>query len=196
MAVHRQSGLHCARGPDVKRRQRGSDRGGGQDAAGAPPQTRDDCGRRLRGGRAGGRTSFATRLLQVKFSANRGGAAVLWIAIGLFREEPPLQGPPGSSPVSGRRCGSSSWRTLRCPPIISWRLRRWPGEPGAAFIRARREHSPGGFRERTAGEPDGQVSGDRLHRSGAAGKGGGTNDHDGCFRGAKICALDDADLLG
>ena len=34
---------------------------------------------------------FATRLLQVKFLQIVGGAAVLWIAIGLFREEPPLE---------------------------------------------------------------------------------------------------------
>ncbi len=34
---------------------------------------------------------FATRLLQVKFLQIVGGAAVLWIAVGLFREEPPLE---------------------------------------------------------------------------------------------------------
>jgi YjbE family integral membrane protein len=33
---------------------------------------------------------FATRLLEVKFLQIVGGAAVLWIAIGLFREEPEL----------------------------------------------------------------------------------------------------------
>jgi YjbE family integral membrane protein len=33
--------------------------------------------------------SFAGRLLQVKFLQLIGGAAVLWIAVGLFREEPP-----------------------------------------------------------------------------------------------------------
>lgn len=36
-------------------------------------------------------TLFATRLLHVKFLQIAGGAAVLWIAIGLFREEPPLE---------------------------------------------------------------------------------------------------------
>ena len=35
---------------------------------------------------------FATRLLHVKFLQIVGGAAVLWIAVGLFREEPPLEG--------------------------------------------------------------------------------------------------------
>jgi YjbE family integral membrane protein len=34
---------------------------------------------------------FATRLLHVKFLQVVGGMAILWIAIGLFREEPPLQ---------------------------------------------------------------------------------------------------------
>ena len=34
---------------------------------------------------------FAARLLEVKFLQIVGGAAVLWIAIGLFREEPPLE---------------------------------------------------------------------------------------------------------
>jgi YjbE family integral membrane protein len=34
---------------------------------------------------------FATRLLTVKFLQIVGGAAVLWIAVGLFREEPPLE---------------------------------------------------------------------------------------------------------
>jgi YjbE family integral membrane protein len=34
---------------------------------------------------------FATRLLRVKFLQIVGGAAVLWIAVGLFREEPPLE---------------------------------------------------------------------------------------------------------
>ena len=34
---------------------------------------------------------FATRLLQVKFLQIIGGTAVLWIAVGLFREEPPLE---------------------------------------------------------------------------------------------------------
>jgi YjbE family integral membrane protein len=35
--------------------------------------------------------AFAARLLEVKFLQIVGGAAVLWIAIGLFREEPPLE---------------------------------------------------------------------------------------------------------
>jgi YjbE family integral membrane protein len=34
---------------------------------------------------------FATRLLNVKFLQLIGGIAVLWIALGLFREEPPLE---------------------------------------------------------------------------------------------------------
>jgi YjbE family integral membrane protein len=34
---------------------------------------------------------FATRLLHVKFLQLIGGAAILWIAVGLFREEPPLE---------------------------------------------------------------------------------------------------------
>jgi YjbE family integral membrane protein len=34
---------------------------------------------------------FATRLLHVKFLQIVGGVAILWIAIGLFREEPPLE---------------------------------------------------------------------------------------------------------
>jgi YjbE family integral membrane protein len=34
---------------------------------------------------------FAARLLSVKFLQIAGGAAVLWIAVGLFREEPPLE---------------------------------------------------------------------------------------------------------
>jgi YjbE family integral membrane protein len=34
---------------------------------------------------------FATRLLHVKFLQVIGGMAILWIAIGLFREEPPLE---------------------------------------------------------------------------------------------------------
>lgn len=36
-------------------------------------------------------TFFATRLLHVKFLQVIGGIAILWIAIGLFREEPPLE---------------------------------------------------------------------------------------------------------
>jgi len=36
-------------------------------------------------------TFFATRLLHVKFLQLIGGAAILWIAVGLFREEPPLE---------------------------------------------------------------------------------------------------------
>jgi YjbE family integral membrane protein len=36
-------------------------------------------------------TFFAARLLSVKFLQIVGGVAVLWIAIGLFREEPPLE---------------------------------------------------------------------------------------------------------
>jgi YjbE family integral membrane protein len=39
-----------------------------------------------------GATFFAARLLHVKFLQIVGGAAVLWIALGLFREEPPLEG--------------------------------------------------------------------------------------------------------
>jgi YjbE family integral membrane protein len=35
--------------------------------------------------------SVATRLLHVKFLQVVGGAAILWIAVGLFREEPPLE---------------------------------------------------------------------------------------------------------
>src|SRR5271170_6711180 len=35
--------------------------------------------------------SFAARLLHVKFLQIVGGVAVLWIAVGLFREEPPLE---------------------------------------------------------------------------------------------------------
>lgn len=38
---------------------------------------------------------FATRLLSVKFLQIVGGAAVLWIAVGLFREEPPLEASAG-----------------------------------------------------------------------------------------------------
>jgi YjbE family integral membrane protein len=34
---------------------------------------------------------FATRLLNVKFLQIAGGLAILWIAVGLFREEPPLE---------------------------------------------------------------------------------------------------------
>jgi YjbE family integral membrane protein len=34
---------------------------------------------------------FATRLLHIKFLQLIGGAAILWIAVGLFREEPPLE---------------------------------------------------------------------------------------------------------
>lgn len=34
---------------------------------------------------------LATRLLHVKFLQLIGGAAILWIAVGLFREEPPLE---------------------------------------------------------------------------------------------------------
>jgi YjbE family integral membrane protein len=34
---------------------------------------------------------FAARLLSVKFLQIVGGAAVLWIAVGLFRQEPPLE---------------------------------------------------------------------------------------------------------
>lgn len=36
-------------------------------------------------------TYFAARLLHVKFLQIVGGSAVLWIAVGLFREEPPLE---------------------------------------------------------------------------------------------------------
>jgi YjbE family integral membrane protein len=36
-------------------------------------------------------TFFAARLLHVKFLQIVGGSAVLWIAMGLFREQPPLQ---------------------------------------------------------------------------------------------------------
>jgi len=36
-------------------------------------------------------TFFAARLLHVKFLQIVGGAAVLWIAVGLFREQPPLE---------------------------------------------------------------------------------------------------------
>ncbi len=36
-------------------------------------------------------TFFATRLLHVRFLQVIGGAAIFWIAVGLFREEPPLE---------------------------------------------------------------------------------------------------------
>jgi len=36
-------------------------------------------------------TFFASRLLHVKFLQIAGGLAILWIAVGLFREEPPLE---------------------------------------------------------------------------------------------------------
>src|ERR1019366_2606377 len=36
-------------------------------------------------------TFFAARLLHVRFLQLIGGAAILWIAVGLFREEPPLE---------------------------------------------------------------------------------------------------------
>jgi len=42
---------------------------------------------------------FATRLLEVKFLQLFGGLAILWIAVGLFREEPPLEA--SSAHVSG-----------------------------------------------------------------------------------------------
>lgn len=35
--------------------------------------------------------ALATRLLQIRFLQMIGGAAILWIAVGLFRHEPPLQ---------------------------------------------------------------------------------------------------------
>jgi YjbE family integral membrane protein len=47
---------------------------------------------------------FATRLLQVKFLQVVGGLAVLWIAVGLFREEPPLED-------SAAHC-SSFWKAI------------------------------------------------------------------------------------
>ena len=75
----------------LERRQRGGDRGGGQIAAGAAPQARDDRGGRLRRRALVTATYFAARLLHVKFLQIVGGAAVLWIAVGLFREEPPLE---------------------------------------------------------------------------------------------------------
>jgi YjbE family integral membrane protein len=36
-------------------------------------------------------TFFATRLLEIKFLQLIGGVAILWIALSLFREEPPLE---------------------------------------------------------------------------------------------------------
>ena len=36
-------------------------------------------------------TYFAARILHVKFLQIVGGAAILWIAVALFREEPPLE---------------------------------------------------------------------------------------------------------
>jgi YjbE family integral membrane protein len=40
-------------------------------------------------------TFFATRLLHVRFIQLFGGLAILWIAVGLFREEPPLESAAG-----------------------------------------------------------------------------------------------------
>jgi YjbE family integral membrane protein len=40
-------------------------------------------------------TFFATRLLHVRFIQLFGGLAILWIAVGLFREEPPLESTAG-----------------------------------------------------------------------------------------------------
>jgi YjbE family integral membrane protein len=40
-------------------------------------------------------TFFATRLLHVRFIQLVGGLAILWIAVGLFREEPPLESTAG-----------------------------------------------------------------------------------------------------
>jgi YjbE family integral membrane protein len=40
-------------------------------------------------------TFLATRLLHVKFLQVVGGIAILWIAVGLFREEPPLESTSG-----------------------------------------------------------------------------------------------------
>jgi YjbE family integral membrane protein len=41
-------------------------------------------------------TFFASRLLHVKFLQVIGGVAILWIALNLFREEPPLQSSAGN----------------------------------------------------------------------------------------------------
>ncbi len=41
-------------------------------------------------------TFFASRLLHVKFLQVIGGIAILWIALNLFREEPPLQSSAGN----------------------------------------------------------------------------------------------------
>jgi len=47
---------------------------------------------------------FAMRLLHVKFLQFIGGIAILWIAVGLFREEPPLQ--------SSAKQLASFWRAM------------------------------------------------------------------------------------
>jgi YjbE family integral membrane protein len=49
-------------------------------------------------------TFFATRLLHVKFLQVIGGFVILWIALGLFREEPPLE--------SSAAHMSSFWRSM------------------------------------------------------------------------------------
>lgn len=49
-------------------------------------------------------TFFATRLLHVKFLQLIGGIAILWIAIGLFRDEPP--------PDSSRKTMASFWKAM------------------------------------------------------------------------------------
>jgi YjbE family integral membrane protein len=49
-------------------------------------------------------TFFATRLLHVKFLQVIGGFVILWIAVGLFREEPPLE--------SSALRSASFWRSM------------------------------------------------------------------------------------
>ena len=49
-------------------------------------------------------TFFAARLLHVRFLQLIGGAAILWIAVGLFREEPPLE--------SSATAATSFWKAI------------------------------------------------------------------------------------
>jgi len=120
---------------------------------------------------------FVTRLLHVEFLQVAGGIAILWIAVNMFREEPPLE----SSAARLAGFWKAMWFIIVADVTMS-----------TDNILAVGALAQGNFTRRL----DGQVSSHRLHRRRAARPSGWANDRDRCVYCAKVRTRRDAALLG
>lgn len=91
LAICPQRALHPRGRSDSERRQRRRDWSGRQVAPAFHEEPGSHCRAALAVVSLVAAAFFATRLLHVKFLQMIGAAAILWIAVGLFRETPPLE---------------------------------------------------------------------------------------------------------